>query len=197
MRFLKSGLIGGLVLTLGLVGCGNGGVGGGSEVAQLPEQPGAVELGTQAQLGGQFIREISLQSSGTQASGPQQVILLTFAATGLDQARQFLITLELTPQSLFDLENSFFEPVALFISPPGFTIEVIDDQVRTGAAILAREGISGAQNLGTLTLKTASGFNALSRATVRIVALSIGPSSSERDNFEAADLQMGVAVGGP
>ncbi|NKB69513.1 MAG: hypothetical protein GKR89_20785 [Candidatus Latescibacteria bacterium] len=193
MHGRQIGRIAGLVLGVVLAGCGNGGVSGGGEETPLPGGP--APLGTQAQLGGQFIEEISLEISGAQANGPGQDIELTFDAKGLDGVKQVLITLELTPQSLFDLENSAFAPVEPFFSLPGMTIQAFGEEVQAAAAILGQEGVSGEHILGTLTLKTASGFSALSRATVRVTALSIGPSSTLRDNFADGDLQMGVAVG--
>jgi hypothetical protein len=68
-----------------------------------------------------------------------------------------------------------------------------DSQVRLGAASL--QGIVTVDGtLGTITLKTASDFSG--QATVTVSLISLGPSTSDRTEYDADDLGIAVGVNG-
>ena len=160
------------------------------------ETEGTSEPRQQVRLDGQYIAEIRIEGDSWQASGPQQEIALTFAASGLSSFRQLELILKLSPPSAFDLASAAFEPVAPLVTlPPG--VEVSDGtQLRAGAASLTQD-LVGDRILGTLTLTTSSSFNALTRAQIDVVLLSVGPRVLERETYEAQQLNLGVVVNWP
>ena len=50
--------------------------------------------------------------------------------------------------------------------------------------------------LGTLTLITGERFTVSTQVEIRIAFFSMGPSFSDRDDYTAADLNMGVVING-
>ena len=93
----------------------------------------------------------------------------------------------------FDLAASSFVPLQPFISPPTSVERTEDGLWRTGGASVTRV-VEGDATFGTLKLKTASGFDGDTQVQVRVDYFSIGPSFSDRDDYNANDLQMGVVV---
>jgi hypothetical protein len=162
---------------------------------QLPNPPpGAGELlNLKAELNGRYVGEISIEGTRWAATGPGQAIALTFDAVGLDQVVQFELIVETEPANVFDFNASSFTPQGPFVTF-GSGVEAIgENRLRFGGANL-RSPVAGDRTLGTLSLVTATGFGTSSSAGVRLVFFSIGPSSSERDSYDADQLNMGVVV---
>ena len=160
---------------------------------QLPNPTGEPEFNLKAELNGRYIGEISIDGTHWEATGPGQVVALTFAAAGLEQAVQFELIIETEPANLFDFDASSFAPQGPFVTFGSGVEAVGEDRLRFGAANL-RSPVAGDRSLGTLSLTTAAGFSPSSSARVRLVFFSIGPSSSERDSYDAEQLNMGVVV---
>ena len=144
-------------------------------------------------LDGRYIAEFRIEGDSWTATGPQQEIALTFAATGLSSVRQLELLLEPSPASAFDLSSAVFEPTAPLVTLPPGTELAGDNQLRVGAATLT-DDLVGSRILGTLTLKTSTSFNAFVRAHIGIRLLSLGPGVSQRDSYAPAELNLGVVV---
>ena len=56
--------------------------------------------------------------------------------------------------------------------------------------------MEGDDALGTLKLVTGDRFSAGDRVQIRVAFFSMGPSFSNRDDYTAEDLNMGVVVNG-
>jgi len=161
--------------------------------AGLTDPAAAMEYRQQAELDGRFVTGINIVGDTWTARGPHQDVTLTFEAVGLSQVRQFELIVQPSPASAFDLSNAAF---ALATPPWTFSpgVQVLEDNsLRLGGASLGYS-VDGTQHLGSLTLKTSGSFNSLSQARIGVLLFSIGPSSQERDNFEAGELNLGVKV---
>ena len=181
-------------LVAGALSCGQN---GGNKVqpsgsSQTPTD--SIGLGLKAQLGGRYIASILIEEGDWASTGPQQDVVLTFQVKEASEVRQFEGIVELHPAASFDQKASAFVPDSAFVTLPSNGVELVDDnRVRFGGASLAKS-MEGDFDLGSLTLKTASGFSTLAQASIQVVFFSVGPSSMERDNYEADDLNMGVVV---
>ena len=172
------------------------GVPGGGGLPALPGPPGSDALGLEAQLDGRYIKSIRIEEGEFTANGPGQEIPLTFAAQGMSNVKQFEFRLEIDPVDALAFEGSSFEPVQPFIAPPGFSIEVMEGgQWRTGAASVS-QAKEGNDTLGILKLVTGDRFSAGDKVQIRVAFFSMGPSFSDRDDYSAEDLNMGVVVNG-
>ena len=178
----------------GILHCGSNGGNKGQLSGSTQTSSDSMGLGLEAQLGGRYVAAILIEEGAWAATGPQQDVLLTFHVKDASEIKQFEGIAELHPAESFDQEASLFVPNSAFVTLPGNGVELLDNnQVKFGGASLA-SAIEGDFTLGTLTLKTAAGFSTLTQARVQIVFFSVGPSSTERDNFEADDLNMGVVI---
>ena len=144
-------------------------------------------------LNDRYIAEFRIEGGSWKAIGPQQEIAMTFAASGLASVRQLELLLEPSPVSAFDLGSAVFEPVAPLVTLPPGTEIAGNNLLRLGAATLT-DDLDGNRVLGTLTLRTSASFNALVRAHISISLLSVGPGVSQRDSYEAAELNLGIVV---
>lgn len=188
-----------IACALTLLHCGNDPVQNGSSIPPLPT-PGdtggsssSIPLNADAQLGGRYAQLVRIDGDAFSASEPGQDVEITFAATGLSNVKQFEIRLRIDPDAAFDLASSSFAPMQPFISPPTSVERTEDGQWRTGGASVTRV-VEGDATLGTLKLKTASGFDANTQVRVQVEFFSIGPSFSDRDDYNANDLKLGVIV---
>jgi hypothetical protein len=110
--------------------------------------------------------------------------------------KQFDVTLEVSPAEAFDLTASSFVNDAKFTISPGVEFPAAG-QVKSGAAILGASSVSGSNALGTFTLTASSTMTTATTATITVVRVSLGPSSSARDVFETAALNLSVTVNPP
>ena len=179
------------VLVLSWVNCGET---NRSSNLQFPSPvPSEAELNPKAKLNGRYVEEISIDGSRWSSTGPGGNIQLTFNAVGLEQVVQFEFIVETEPASLFNFDASSFAPQGPFVTFGSGIEEVAENRLRFGGANL-RSPVAGNRILGTLSLTTSDGFGAASIARIRVVFFSIGPSSSDRDSYDADQLKMGVVV---
>ncbi|MEW6753911.1 MAG: T9SS type A sorting domain-containing protein [Candidatus Latescibacterota bacterium] len=133
-----------------------------------------------------------LQPSGSYEVGPSQDIQLTVSGSGLVDVRQAEVVLEVSPPWAFDLQ-------AITVSPPasgwfGLAPEVFGGTMRVAFAALGGGPLSGDAPFAVVTLRTAGDLAPGTAATIRVVEVSVGPSSTERDVFGATDLNLELAL---
>ncbi|SVB37616.1 uncharacterized protein METZ01_LOCUS190470, partial [marine metagenome] len=128
--------------------------------------------------------------------GAGATIEVALSASGLVGVKQFDVTLTVSPADAFDLSASAFaQNAAAFTISPGIELPA-DGQVKSGAASFGA-AVDGDAALGTFTLTTSDGFTADTEATITVSSLSIGPTSTDRDVFDAAALELSVTVNPP
>ena len=181
-------------LAAGFLHCGNN---GGSKIqpsGSIQTSSGSKGLGLKAQLRGRYLTAIRIEESDWAGKGSHQDVILTFLVRDASEVKQFEGVVELNPATSFDREASVFVPSSPFVTLPSNGVELLDNhQVKFGGASLVK-AIEGDFTLGSLTLKTASGFSTLDQASIKVVFFSVGPSSMVRDNYGAEDLNMGVMI---
>ena len=152
-----------------------------------------IELVPEKELNGRYIRSVSL-SAGQLSTGTEgQLIEIFVNATGLANVKQFEMILHSDPEDSFELAESNFVPAQPFISPPN-SIEITEGgQWRTGGASISGE-VNGDASLGTLKLITGRGFDKIDRSILHLDFFSIGPSSSDRDDYYEKDLSVGITI---
>lgn len=147
-------------------------------------------------LNGQYARAVRIEPATWAADGPGQEVSLTFSATGMRSVKQFRLRIQTEPAEAFALASSRFTSRDPFFVP-GIDLPGAAGLVETGAAILGTQRVEGDGLLGTLTLITGPSFAATTKASLRVVLFSIGPTSANRDEYAADDLNLGVQVNGP
>ncbi|MCY3791426.1 MAG: hypothetical protein OXH63_21850, partial [Gemmatimonadetes bacterium] len=75
-----------------------------------------------AQLDGRYAQSIHIEEGQFTATGPGQEVVLTFAAQGMVNVKQFELRLEIEPANALAFEGSSFAATAPFLTPP-FSIE--------------------------------------------------------------------------
>lgn len=132
------------------------------------------------------------------AVGAGDTVKVTLSASGMVGVKQFDWTIQVDPPEAFDLAAATYsDPPDGFLGSDYAGVEVIDNTVRVGAAQLGGDGVSGDGTLGTINLVTAAGYTAETEATITVIRLSLGPSRDVRDVFDAAALELGIAVNPP
>ena len=125
--------------------------------------------------------------------GPAEVVELSVEASGMVEAKQVEVVVELSPADAFDLDNSSFDPgTSPFTLAPGLD-RLGGGRVRGGGASVA-VAVSGDGSLGTFRFQTAAGFNDRSEASIEVILISIGPSFEIRDAFFAEQLGIRVEI---
>ena len=167
--------------------------GGGTLPLPNTSQSGPLELA--ADLDGRYVQSIRIKEGEFTATGPGQEVTMTFTAKGMDNVKQFEFRLEIDPPEALDFAESAFVATQPFLQPPPSGTELTDNgQWRIAGVILGEDPAEGDNALGTLTFKTKDGFDARTQVQVRITFFSIGPSFSNRDDYTANDLNMGITI---
>jgi len=130
--------------------------------------------------------------SGVGAGGTIEVAL---SATGMVGVKQFDVTLTVSPADAFDLAASGFAQNPAFTISPGVEFPA-DGQVKSGAASFGA-AVEGDGALGTFTLTTSASFTSDTEATITVSNLSLGPTSTDRDVFDADALGISITVNPP
>ena len=157
--------------------------------------PGTVtELRQIATLPGGYAGQIRIVGDGWPSSSSAQELTLTFQMEGLAGVRQFELRVQPEPASAFDVSGAVFAPTQPFVTPFASGIQMEGSVMRMGGASLSGD-VDGAAVLGTLTIRTSNSFNAFTRARLVVTLLSIGPSSSQRDEYQSGTLRLGIDVG--
>lgn len=160
----------------------------GEVVAPVEEQG----LRMTADLSGPFAERFRIVGEGLDASGPGQVVSLTFEVHGADRLRQFDMRLRVEPASAFDLENVAGSVETPFVTPVPNGVQVEGEELRFLGASLT-DSVTGTHPLGTLRLRTASGYDPSVEVRLVLTSLSLGPNSQERDEYDA-ELGVGVSL---
>jgi hypothetical protein len=109
------------------------------------------------------------------------------------QIKQLEMVFDFQLPELFDLDAAVFAPTQPAFITVGSGLESAGDaQLRAGAISFQEQ--NGDMVLGTIRFKLSDAFSADTQATVRLVSISIGPSSLERDNFEAEVASLEVLI---
>ena len=183
-----------LVIAAAFLNC-NSTVGEGTKAPNPPPPHPTQGSGLETQLGGQYVKKLQLRKGEEAILGPQQPLSLQFQASGLSSVRQFEVVVSVEPAEAFDLSASSFSPDKPFITV-GAGVEITAEKnLRLMGVFLDAAGYSGDGGLGTLHLKTSSSFSIATQAKVRVLRFSIGPSSTERDNYTEQDLNLGLSFG--
>lgn len=153
------------------------------------------ELRQIATLPGGYAGQIRIVGDGWPADNSAQELTLTFQMEGLAGVRQFELRVQPEPASAFDASGAVFTPTQPFVTPFASGIQMEGTVMRMGGASLSSV-VEGTAALGTLTIRTSSSFNTFTDARLVVSLLSIGPSSSQRDEYESETLQLGIDVGG-
>jgi len=127
--------------------------------------------------------------------GPGETVQVTLSAVGMVGVKQFDITLEVSPADAFDLSATIFDPSAFLpgsISPGAeFPAE---GQVKSGAANFT-SAKDGDGPLGTFTLTTSDAIG--DSVVITVMRVSLGPTSTARDEFGADALGLSIIVNPP
>jgi hypothetical protein len=125
--------------------------------------------------------------------GPGETIEVSIDASGMVEAKQVEIVIDLSPPEAFDLESSSFDSGASpFTLAPGLDL-IGGGRVRGGGASVA-VAVNGDGALGTFRIQTSEQFSDRSEATLEVILISIGPSFDVRDEFGAADLGLSIEI---
>jgi len=127
--------------------------------------------------------------------GAGGTIEVALSATGMVGVKQFDVTLTLSPADAFDLAASTFAQNPAFTISPGVEFPA-DGQVKSGAASFGA-AVEGDGALGTFTLTTSDSFTSDTEATITVSRLSLGPSSTDRDLFDADAIGISITVNPP
>ncbi len=161
----------------------------------LVEPAAASELTQSVALEGAYASEFLVGGDTWTASSGGQEVTLLFSGRDLMDIRQLELIIEPIPPSAFDLESAVFTPTEPLVTL-GKGVEVIDgDRLRLGGASVS-ESIEGDQQFGTFTLRTSEGFTSETSAQIEVTFLSLGPTSSDREEYDQENLGLGVVVSG-
>ncbi len=153
----------------------------------------ASELRQSVVLDGAYAGEVLIEGNNWEAASGGQEVALLFSGRKLNDIRQVELILELIPASAFDLESAAFAPEDPFVTF-GSGVEPLDNgRLRLGGASVS-ETIEGDHQFGTFTVRTSDGFNSQTETRIEVNFLSLGPSSTDREEYQHEDLGLGVVV---
>ena len=119
-------------------------------------------------------------------------IILIFSATGLQEVKQFQLLLDFDPKDAYEFSASNFVAEAPFLTPPGFSIELLDNrQWLTGGASFSTS-LTGSSALGTLTLAKRL-VDSMTPTTITVILFSIGASSWDREAYSKEVLNIAIS----
>ncbi len=128
--------------------------------------------------------------------GAGATIDVALSASGMVGVKQFDVTITVSPADAFDLSaTTFAQNAAAFTISPGVEFPA-DGEVKSGAASFGA-AVEGDASLGTFTLTTSASFTEDTEATITVTRVSIGPTSTDRDVFDADALGLSVTVNPP
>ena len=152
----------------------------------------ASELRQSVALDGTYASEFLIEGEWTASSGGQEITLI-FSGRDLNDVRQVELILEPIPASAFDLESAVFTPRDPIVTL-GSGVEVIEgDLLHLGGASIS-DPVEGDQQFGTFTVRTSDAFTSSTSARIEVNLLSLGPSSSDREEYNQENLGLGVVV---
>ena len=176
-----------------LLHCGGTEPDGISNPPQTAAGAGDSGLRLSVELGGSYAGEFLIEGDEWKATSGGREVALLFSGRELKNVRQVELILEPVPVSAFDLDSAAFAPEDPFITF-GNGVEPLDGgRVRIGGASVSKT-IVGYQQFGTFTVRTSEGFNSGTKARIEVSFLSLGPSSSDREEYHREELRLGVVV---
>jgi len=132
--------------------------------------------------------------SDVDASGTFTVSL---SAANMVGVKQYGITLQVSPAAAANIAaTTFASPNPATWFAPGLTKDATAGTVYVGVASFT-EQFNGEGSLGTFTFTAAADFTTDTEATVTVTEVSLGPSSTVRDVFGTADLNLSVSINPP
>ena len=159
----------------------------------LLEPAAASELSQSVALDGDYVSGFVIGGDDWSASSGGQEVTLVFSGRDLVDVRQLELIVDPTPPSAFDLESAAFTPENPLVTL-GKGVELIDgDRLRIGGASVT-DPIEGDQQFGTFTLRMSEGFTSSMGAQLEVTFLSLGPTSTDRDEYRQENLGLGVVV---
>ena len=126
--------------------------------------------------------------------GAGGTVSLNVTASGMVGVSQYDMTIEVTPADAFDLGATAFTAAEDFIAPGQ---EVGEGTVKLGAAILGDGALDGDASIGDLVLTASGSFSESTEATITVTMVSLGPSSTHRDEFDADAIGISIIVNPP
>ena len=149
--------------------------------------------------------EFSVSPSSLGNIGPESEVAVVLTGDKLQGVKQYAVTLRVDPAGAFDLGATSFitsDNLSLedrSIDNPGEWLSpgiiTFNGTVEAGAGNVG-DGVTGDDFVfGTFTLTTTADFETSEEADILITQISLGPSSTERDVFDADDLAaLSVAI---
>ncbi|MEE2657411.1 MAG: hypothetical protein VX733_02835 [Candidatus Latescibacterota bacterium] len=144
-------------------------------------------------LDGRYATGVRIEGDHWQAQEPAQEVQFTVVMSGMREVRQFELTISPDPPEAFDLSTAVFKAKTGFLNPFPSGLQFEGTNMRMGAANLSSV-VTDEDTLGTFRITTASTFGRLTPARLEVIRLSIGPSSTQRDTYDAQELRLGVDV---
>ena len=176
-----------------LLHCGRTEPDGISNPPQPAEGTEASGLQKNVALEGSYAGEILIEGDGWKATAGGQEVALLFSGRNLKNIRQVELILEPVPASAFDLDSAAFVPKDPFLTFASGVEPLDGGRLRIGGASVSKT-IEGYQQFGTFTVRTSEGFGSETKARIEVNYLSLGPSSSDREEYHKEDLRLGVVV---
>ena len=177
-----------------LLGCGRTEPDGISNPPQAAEGTAAPSgLRQSAALDGSYAGEILIEGDDWKATSGGREVALLFSGRKLKNIRQVELILEPVPSSAFDLDSAVFQPEDPFLTFASGVEPLDGGRLRIGGASVSKT-IEGYQQFGTFTVRTSESFNSETKARIEVNYLSLGPSSSDREEYKKEDLRLGVVV---
>ena len=125
--------------------------------------------------------------------GAGGTVSLNVTGSGMVGVSQYDMTITVTPAGAFDMAATAFTLAPDFIAPG---TEVADGWVKVGAANFSG-AIDGDSPLGDFVLTASESFDVATEATITVSMVSVGPSSTDRDEFDADAVGISITVNPP
>lgn len=126
--------------------------------------------------------------------GAGGTVSLNVSASGMVGVSQYDMTIEVSPADAFDLGATAFTAATDFVAPGK---EVGEGTVKVGAAILGDGSLDGDGSLGDMVLTASDSFSESIEATITVTMVSLGPTSTDRDEFDADAVGITIIVNPP
>lgn len=139
----------------------------------------------------------SLTSSSTISGvGPGETVTLDIAGSGFVGIKNLDVYITVSDPAAFDLGSVTMAPFAGWFPLAGQLVSGTTNRVRVGAALLGAGGVDGDGSF-SVSITTAAGLTTDTEATITVDLISVGPSSSDRDEFNEATLGLAVQLNPP
>lgn len=146
--------------------------------------------------GATFALTSEAQISGV---GAGETVAVVVSADGLVAVKNLDIYVTVTPADAFNTAGftiALGSEFAGWFPLPGQLVSGTTDQVRVGGALLGAGGVDGSGTF-TVNVPTSATMAVGTEATIEISLISVGPTSSDRDEFDAAALGLSVGLNPP